>query len=106
MSDRKRVNASRLDWTRSARTDWLSNTLQEMRPYVGENSKVCDELHDGKPDANVLRSLHHRATVLSHKLLRVESDLHPVVNKSKKRRQRACRHKDGDEAKLDHCWWT
>lgn len=65
---------------------------------------MCDELHDGKPNADVLSSLHYRAAILSHKLLRIQSDLHPVVDESKEWRERACRHKDGDEAKLYHCW--
>lgn len=74
------------DYTQSARTGWPSNTLQDMQPYVGEDSDVCDELHDGKPDADVLSSLHHRAAILGHKLLRVQSDLHPVVDESEERR--------------------
>lgn len=77
-----------------------------MQPYIGNDGDVCDELHDGKPDADVLSSLNHRAAILSHKLLSVQSDLHPVVDESKERRQRASRHKNGNEAKLDHCWRT
>lgn len=67
---------------------------------------MCDELHNGKPDADVLSSLDHRAAILSHKLLSIQSDLHPVVDESKERRQRASSHEDGDEAELDDCMRT
>lgn len=75
---------------------------KDKETYIGEDGDVCDELHDGKPDTNVLSSLHHRAAILSHKLLSVQTNFHPVVNESKERSQRTRRHKDGDETKLDH----
>lgn len=103
MSDWNRVNGPGLDYTWSDRASWPSNTQQDIQSYIGDDGDVCDELHNGKPDANVLSSLNHRAPILSHKLLSVQSDFHPVVDESKERRQRARRHKDGDEAKLDHC---
>lgn len=63
---------------------------------------MCDELHDGEPDADVLSSLHHRAAIFSHKLLSVQTNLHPVINESKERSERTSCHEDGDEAKLNH----
>ena len=60
-----------------------------------------DELHDGKPDADVLSSLHHWAAVFHHKLLSVQTNLNPVVNEREERSERTRRHEDGDEAELD-----
>lgn len=64
---------------------------------------MCDELQDRKPDADVLSSLYHRAAVFSHKLLSVQTDLHPIINESEERSEGARRHEDGDEPKLNHC---
>ena len=61
-----------------------------------------DELQDGKPDADVLHPLHHRAAIFSHKLLSVQTNLHPVIDESKERSERTSRHEDGDEAKLNY----
>lgn len=70
-------------------------------PYVAEDGDVCDGLHDGEPDADVLSPLHHRAAVFSHKLLRVQADLDPVVDEREERREGTGHHEDGDEAKLN-----
>lgn len=61
------------------------------------------EVQDGEPDADVLRPLGHGAAGLAHELLRVQPDLHPVVEQREERRQREGRHEDGDEAKLEDC---
>lgn len=61
-----------------------------------------DELQDAEPHADVLSPLHHRPPVLRHKLLSVQTDLHPVVDEREERSERTRRHKDGDEAKLEH----
>lgn len=61
-----------------------------------------DELEDGEPDADALSSLHHRAAIFSHKLLSIQSNLNPVIHESKQGSERTCRHKDGDETKLNH----
>lgn len=44
---------------------------KDKETYIGEDGNVCDELHDGKPDTNVLSSLHYWAAILGHKLLGV-----------------------------------
>lgn len=63
---------------------------------------MCDELQDGEPDADVLSSLYNGAAIFGHKLLRVQSRLHPVIHESEERSERTGRHEDGDEAKLNH----
>lgn len=79
-----------------------SNSNREHREsYVAEDGNVRDELHDGKPDADVLGSLHHWAAIFHHKLLSVQTNLNPVVNESEERSERTRRHEDGDEAKLN-----
>lgn len=61
------------------------------------------EVQDGEPDADVLRPLGHGAAGLAHEFLRVQPDLHPVVEQREERRQREGRHEDGDEAELEDC---
>lgn len=63
---------------------------------------MCDELHDGEPDAYALSSLRYRAAIFSHKLLSVQTNLHPVIHKSEEWSERTRRHKDGDETELNH----
>lgn len=63
---------------------------------------MCDELQDGKPDADVLSSFHHRAAIFSYKLLSIQSRLHPVINESEERSEGTGCHEDGDETKLNH----
>lgn len=76
--------------------------LQRLESYVGEHGRVRDELQDGKPDADVLSSLHHRAAIFSDELLSIQTNLHPIVDESEERSERTRCHKDGDESKLKH----
>lgn len=78
------------------------DTQEYRKSYIAEDGYVCDELQDGEPDANVLSSLHHWAAIFSHKLLSVQTNLHPVINKSEERSERTRCHEDGDETKLNH----
>lgn len=59
-------------------------------------------MQDLKPDADILCALRHDAPRLTDELLRVQSDLHPVVEERKERRQRERSDKDGDEAELEN----
>lgn len=79
-------------------SDWPASPT-----HVGDDGQVREGLQDVKPHADVLRSLGHRPAVLAHKLVRVQSDLGPVVEEGEERCQGERRHKDGDEAKLEHC---
>lgn len=71
--------------------------------HVGDDGQVRQGLQDVEPHADVLGSLGHRPAVLAHKLVRVQADLGPVVKEGEERRQGERRHKDGDEAELEHC---
>lgn len=55
-----------------------------------------------EPDPDILSPLGDRPPGLTDELLRVQSDLHPVIEQSKKWGQRKGSHEDGDEAKLQH----
>lgn len=58
---------------------------------------------DVKPDPDVLGTLSHRPAVLANKLVRVQTDFHPVVEEGKEWCERESCHEDGDEPKLEHC---
>jgi len=73
------------------------------RPHVGDDGQVRQGFQDVEPDADVLGALGHRPAVLARELVRVQADLHPVVEEGEERRQGERRHEDGDEPKLEHC---
>lgn len=68
-----------------------------------DDGEVRQGLQDVEPHADVLRTLGHGPPVLAHKLVGVQAHLGPVVEQGKERRQGERCHKDGDEAKLEHC---
>lgn len=78
------------------------DTENTENTHITEDGYVGDELQDGEPDANALSSLHHRAAIFTHKLLSIQTNLHPVINESEERSERTRRHEDGDETKLDY----
>ena len=47
--------------------------------HIANDCQLCEHIEDGEPDPDVLRPLRHRAPRLPDKLLRVQSDLNPVV---------------------------
>ena len=69
---------------------------------IADDSQLGQHLHDLEPDPNVLSSLCHSSPCLTHKLLSIQSDLHPVVEESKERSQGEGSYKDGDETKLQN----
>lgn len=71
--------------------------------HVGDDWQVGQRLQDVEPHADVLGALGHRAAVLTHKLVSVQADFHPVVEESEEGREGERCHEDGDEAKLEHC---
>lgn len=82
----------------SSSPDWPASPT-----HVGDDGQVRQGLQDVEPHADVLGALGHRPAVLAHKLVRVQADLGPVVEEGEERRQGERRHKDGDEAELEHC---
>ena len=74
--------------------------LLEIVTDIADHRQLSDHLHDGEPDPDVLGSLRHRPPGLTDKLLGVQSDLHPVVEQRKERRQREGRNEDCYETKL------
>ena len=61
---------------------------------------MSQHVQDGEPDADVLRPLGDRPPRLTDELLRVQPDLHPVVQEREKWRQRKGGDKNGDESEL------
>ena len=50
-----------------------------MSTYIADDSKVCERIKNREPDANVLCLLCDGAASLAHKLVSIQSYLHPVV---------------------------
>ena len=71
--------------------------------HIADDGKVGQRLEDGEPDADVGAPLGDRPARLAEELLRVQPDLHPVVEQREQWRQRERRHENGDEAELKHC---
>ena len=76
---------------------------QQHRSYVADDGQLNDGLEDREPDADVVASLGHRSARRTDELVRVETDLEPVVEQSEQRSQRERRHEDRYEAELQHC---
>ena len=74
--------------------------ISKLKSYIADDSQLCQHFHDLEPDSNVLSSLSHSSPGLTHELLSVQSDLHPVVEESKEWSKREGSNKDGDETKL------
>jgi hypothetical protein len=62
---------------------------------------VRQHVKDFEPDTNILCSFCYNAFCLTHKLVRIQPDLHPVVEQRKQWSQRESSHKDSNEAKLE-----
>lgn len=76
--------------------------MYTISTHIADDSQVCQHAQDLEPDADVLCSLRHNAPGFTHKLLCVQSDLHPVVEQRKQWSQWEGSHKDGDEAELEN----
>ena len=83
-------------------SSWRLNPTRCSQTHVADDGQLGEHLEDLEPDADVLRALGHGAPRLAHKLLRVQPDLHPVVEEGAQRGEREGRHKDGDKTKLEN----
>jgi len=61
---------------------------------------MSDGVEDGEPDADVLAALGDRPSSLADELVRVESNLQPVVEQREQRRQRKRGHEYRNKAEL------
>lgn len=59
---------------------------------VADDGKLRESVENLEPDSDVLTSFCYRTSRLAGELVSVQSDLHPVVEQSKERRQRKRRH--------------
>lgn len=70
--------------------------------HVDNDGDLCQDLKEKEPNTDVLGTLSHGTAVLADKFLGVQTDLDPVIEQGEERGQRESRHKNGDEAKLEH----
>ena len=47
--------------------------------YITDNSQLRERVKNDEPDADILTAFRHWTPRLTHKLVRVQSDLNPVV---------------------------
>lgn len=92
-------------------TGWSNDALYPAQPgrtgygrgtHVADDGQVGQHVQDLEPDADVLGALRDWPPRLAHQLVRVQPDLHPVVEQREQRRKRERRHEDGDEAELQN----
>ena len=70
--------------------------------HICNDGQLCHYVEDAVPRPNVLCSLRHWPPLCDSVLVRVKTDLHPVVEERKQRSNRKGCHKDCDKAKLDN----
>lgn len=75
---------------------YISNT------HIADDCQASQHVQDLEPDADILCPFCHDASRLTYKLLRIQPDLHPVVQQCKEWSQREGSHKDSNEAKLEN----
>jgi len=68
--------------------------------YVADDSELSECVEYSEPDADVLTALSHWTSSLTDKLVRVQSDLQPVVEQREQRSQRERSHEYRYEAEL------
>lgn len=70
-------------------------------PYIADYCQLSQHFHNLEPNADILRPLRHSSPCLAHKLLSIQSDLHPVIKQGKQRSKGEGGHEYCDEAKLE-----
>lgn len=74
-----------------------------LSTHVGDDGQVRQGFQDIEPYSDVLGTLSDWPAVVTHKLVRIQTDFHPVVEEGEERREWERCHKDGDEPKLENC---
>ena len=72
----------------------------EYLPYITNNSQLRKRVENDEPDADILTAFRHGTPRLTYKLVRVQSDLDPVVQQREERSQWERSNKYSDESKL------
>lgn len=70
--------------------------------YIGYDSKLCQHVENFEPNSDIFRSFRHSPSGFADKLLSIQPDFNPIVEKSKEWGQGKSSHEDGDKTKLEN----